>query len=55
MADLYRTWREFAKAASVERDSDKLAHLVNQLNRTLEEEEQREHSRSLQCAGTDAA
>jgi hypothetical protein len=49
--DLYNTWQTFAKAASVEHDSEKLAHLVQQLNRALAEEDQR--TRPMQQAGSE--
>lgn len=38
--DIYNTWQNFAKAASVEYDSEKLSHLIQQLNHALEEEDQ---------------
>jgi hypothetical protein len=39
--DLYNTWQKFAEAASVEQDSDKLMHLIQQLHRALDEEDGR--------------
>jgi hypothetical protein len=39
--DFYNTWQSFAEAASVEHDSAKLAHLVEQLNHALEAEERK--------------
>ena len=37
----YSTWQDFARAASIEQDSKKLAYLIQQLNRALDEECQR--------------
>jgi hypothetical protein len=39
--DFYNTWQSFAEAASVEHDSEKLAHLIEQLNLALEEEDRK--------------
>jgi hypothetical protein len=43
--DLYNTWQNFAKAASVEYDSEKLARLIQQLNLALDEEDSRTRMR----------
>jgi len=34
---LHNTWQQFAEAASVEHDSDKLMHLIKQLHSALDE------------------
>jgi len=39
--DLYNTWQKFAEAASVEHDSDKLMHLIQQLNSALDDADER--------------
>lgn len=41
--DMYNTWQNFAKAASVEYDSEKLTQLIQQLNRTLDDEDRNNH------------
>ncbi len=42
--DNYNTWQSFAEAASVEHDSEKLAHLIQQLNNALDKEERKNSS-----------
>lgn len=44
--DLYNTWQQFAEAASVEHDSDKLMHLIQQLHSALDEEDRKAPSPS---------
>jgi hypothetical protein len=44
--DLYNTWQKFAEAASVEHDSDKLMHLIQQLHTALDEEDRKAPSPS---------
>ena len=39
--DIHNTWQKFAAAASVEHDSDKLMHLIQQLYRALDEKDGR--------------
>jgi hypothetical protein len=39
--DLHNTWQKFAEAASVEHDSDKLMHLIQQLHSALDEEDRK--------------
>ena len=40
-----RTWQDFAKAASQEQDPKKLTHLIKQLHRALDEDEEMEKAR----------
>jgi hypothetical protein len=44
--DLYNTWQKFAEAASVEHDSNKLMHLIQQLHSALDEEDRKAPSPS---------
>jgi len=37
--DLHNTWQKFAEAASVEHDSEKLMHLIQQLHSALDEKD----------------
>jgi hypothetical protein len=39
--DLHNTWQKFAEAASVEQNSDRLMHLIEQLHRALDEEDRK--------------
>jgi hypothetical protein len=39
--EIHNTWQKFAAAASVEHDSDKLMHLIQQLHNALDEEERK--------------
>ena len=45
--DNYNTWQSFAKAASVEHDSEKLTHLIQQLNNALDEEDRKNSSDAI--------
>ena len=39
--DFYNTWQDLARTASVDHDFERLTHLIQQLNRALDEEDQR--------------
>jgi len=51
--DFYNTWQSFAEAASVEHDSAKLAHLIEQLNLALEAEERKTKFPAMTAAESD--
>jgi hypothetical protein len=51
--DFYNTWQSFAEAASVEHDSAKLAHLIEQLKLDLEAEERKTHFPPMTAARPD--
>ena len=51
--DFYNTWQTFAEAASVEHDSAKLTHLIEQLNLALEAEERKTHFPAMTAARAD--
>jgi hypothetical protein len=41
--DISNTWQDFARAASLEQDSEKLAGLILELNHALDEEDRKKH------------
>jgi hypothetical protein len=43
--DFYNTWQDLARTASVEHDFEKLVHLIQQLNRAVDEEDRRNPTR----------
>ena len=45
--DVYNTWQDFAKAASVERDSKKLAYLVERMLVAFDDEERKTRPRQM--------
>jgi hypothetical protein len=49
--DVYNTWQDFAKAASVERDSKKLAYLVERMIGAFDEEDRKARSRQVGVGG----
>ena len=51
--DISNTWQDFARAASVEQDSEKLASLILQLNHALDEEDRTKRSGRLAFAVAD--
>ncbi len=51
--DIYNTWQSFARAASVEYDSEKLGHLIQQLNHALDEEDLNDHPLPMRLVTAD--
>jgi hypothetical protein len=45
--DVYNTWQDLAKAASVERDSKKLAYLVERMLVAFDDEERKTRPRQM--------
>jgi len=48
--DVYNTWQDFARAASVEQDREKLLYLIQQLNHALDEEDRKKHFMQMRAA-----
>ncbi len=51
--DVYNTWQDFARAASVEQDPKKLAYLIQQLNRALDQEDRKIRPMRMRVATAD--
>jgi hypothetical protein len=51
--DIHNTWQQFAEAASVEHDSDKLMHLIQQLHSALDEEDRKVYRRNAALTDPD--
>jgi len=48
--DVYHTWQDFARAASVEQDSKKLVYLIQQLNHALDEHDRKKYPMQMRAA-----